>query len=403
MDEKQYLTAAEAAAALGVSRATIYSYVSRGLIRSEPAGGGTRSHRYRAEDVRRLLQRKEQRRNPAAAAQQALHFGAPVLESSITLIEGGRLYYRGHDAVQLAQTHSVEEVASLIWRGSLDAGFAEPPQAGADALPPAAEGGGLTTVERFQVALPQLAAGDDAAYDLRSEAVARTGERILTQLTAIAAGAPGNGRTLVQTLQRGWACEEVKEGDLLRAALILCADHELNVSSFTARCVASAGATAYQVVLGGLAALQGARHGGHTARVTALLREVRDPARARRTLADRLRRGESIPGFGHPLYPQGDPRGRALMRMVREAYPQADAVALADAVAEAAQATISALPTVDFGLAVLANALRLDDDAPLTLFALGRTIGWVGQAIEQYESGQMIRPRARYVGDFPDD
>ncbi|MFW6184490.1 MAG: helix-turn-helix domain-containing protein, partial [Chloroflexota bacterium] len=141
MDEKQYLTAAEAAAALGVSRATIYSYVSRGLIRSEPAGSGTRSHRYRAEDVRRLLQRKEQRRNPAAAAQQALHFGAPVLESSITLIEGGRLYYRGHDAVQLAQTHSVEEVASLIWRGSLDAGFAEPPQAGADALPPAAEGG----------------------------------------------------------------------------------------------------------------------------------------------------------------------------------------------------------------------------------------------------------------------
>ncbi|MFW6183357.1 MAG: citrate/2-methylcitrate synthase, partial [Chloroflexota bacterium] len=127
------------------------------------------------------------------------------------------------------------------------------------------------------------------------------------------------------------------------------------------------------------------------------------PARARRILADRLRRGESIPGFGHPLYPQGDPRGRALMRMVREAYPQADAVALADAVAEAAQATISALPTVDFGLAVLANALRLDDDAPLTLFALGRTIGWVGQAIEQYESGQMIRPRARYVGDFPDD
>ncbi|HSM54734.1 MAG TPA: citrate synthase family protein [Candidatus Sulfomarinibacteraceae bacterium] len=402
MDGKQYLTAREAAEMLGIRRATLYSYVSRGLVRSEPAERGKRTHRYHAQDVRRLLERRQQQRDPAAAAQQALHFGAPVLESSITLIDEGCLYYRGYDAVQLAQTRRMEEVASLIWRSSLDAGFRGDEQAPGGTPLRLPGNAGLTTVARFQMALPRLEAADDAAYDLRAEALARTGEHILRQLTAIAADAPVGERSLVQTLQHGWGREEAAHGRLLQAALILCADHELNVSSFTARCVASAGATPYQVVLAGLAALQGTRHGGHTARVAALLREVREPSRARPSLAARLRRGESIPGFGHPLYPQGDPRGRLLLHMVREAFPQSAAVALADAVSQAAQAIIGVLPTVDFGLAVLAEALDLDDDAPLTLFALGRTVGWIGQAIEQYESGQIIRPRARYVGPLPD-
>jgi len=176
MEKKQYVTAEEAAEYLGISRATLYAYVSRGLVRSEPAGEGSRRHRYRAADVRRLRRRKEQRRDPAAAAQDALHFGAPVLESAITLIDDGALYYRGRDALRLARERSVEEVAGLIWTGELDAQLV----ANADRPTlPRPERPALSAIERFQVVLPVAATGDLAAFDLRPTAVVGAGARIL--------------------------------------------------------------------------------------------------------------------------------------------------------------------------------------------------------------------------------
>lgn len=405
MAPPNYLSAQEAAEQLGVSRATLYAYVSRGLIRSEPVGGKSRQHRYSGEDVRRLLARKEQRENPAAAVKGALHFGAPVLESKITLIENGRLYYRGHDALKLARSWPVEEVAALIWSGQRQSELFAPGYEMPSELLNATEAPGrvnrLTTVERLQTLLPRAAAMDDAAYDLRPEAVMQSAARILYLLTAGAAGTPGVRHSLVETLQRGWDLAEEGAGRLLQAALILCADHELNVSSFTARCVASAGSTPYQVVLAGMAALQGTHHGGHSARVAALLQEVETAAQARATLAGRLRRGEAIPGFGHRLYPDGDPRAKLLLSLAAQSFPDSPALELAQAVREAASSLIGEYPNVDFGLATVARVLELPADAPLTLFALGRTIGWLGHAIEQYESGEMIRPRARYTGEAP--
>ncbi len=103
-----YLTAGEAAAELGVSLPTLYSYVSRGMVRSEAAEGGRRSRRYRAEDVRALKERKERRRDPERVAEGALRWGAPVLESGITLVDGGRLFYRGLDVEGLAAGCGIE-------------------------------------------------------------------------------------------------------------------------------------------------------------------------------------------------------------------------------------------------------------------------------------------------------
>src|SRR5215207_5132451 len=115
MGEARHLTAREAAEELGVSRATLYAYVSRGMIRSEAAGG--RSRRYRAEDVRRLKERKERRRDPDAVVEGALSWGTPVMESAITLVTDDGLYYRGRDVVELSAGSTVEEVAALIWTG----------------------------------------------------------------------------------------------------------------------------------------------------------------------------------------------------------------------------------------------------------------------------------------------
>ncbi|HVA90224.1 MAG TPA: citrate synthase family protein [Chloroflexota bacterium] len=402
-----YLSAGEAAAALGVSVPTLYAYVSRGLIRSEAGGGqrGARARRYHAEDVLRLLERKEQRRDPARAAAEALHWGSPVLESAITLPDTDTFYYRGHDALELARGRSVEEVAALIWAGDFEASralFTAPTAP----LPPrcavvARELAGLEIADRFAVLLPLAAAADPSAYDLRPAAVPHAGARILQLLTTIAVGERPEAEGFAQALGQGWAPGDRQAEAVFSAALVLCADQELNVTSFAARCVASAGASPYAVVSAGLAALGGAKHAGRGARIQALLREVGAPERACAVVAERLRRGEPIPGFGHALFPAGDPRGRLLIELAAQAFPRGEAIALSLAVVEVAWDLLRERPDVEFGLVTLAETLRLPPGGANAIFALSRTIGWIGHAMEEYQADRIIRPRARYVGERP--
>jgi len=354
--------------------------------------------------VEKLQRRKAQRRNPDKVMEDALHWGAPLLESAITLIENDRFYYRGRDAVELAVNHTVEEVASLIWNGNLTASLPElstvtPPSGQVRAI--WRQLGGQSHMEQFQSLLPVAAIDDLAAYDLQPDAVIRTGGRILQLMATVAAGDAALEGTIAQRLQKGWVPHDEDAAKIINMALILCADHELNVSSFTARCVASAGATPYQAVIAGLAALQGVKHGRLTERVEAFMREIDSPAGIRGVMAGRLKRGETVPGFGHPLYPGGDPRARVLLEQLAAVYPESSGLALANEIVDEAAALLGKQPTVDFGLVVTAQMLKLPPDAPVTLFALGRTIGWIGHALEAYRADRIIRPRARYVGDLP--
>ncbi len=412
MSNKRYFTAKEAAAELEITVATLYAYVSRGLIRSESGDGKTRAKVYRAEDVNALKSRKELRRNPAKAAETALHFGQPVMESAITLIQNGRLHYRGHDVIGLPDQHSFEAVAMLIWSGSWagESLFASPLPTDLwqhlQSIEPQLTG--LAPIEAFQVMLPFLAAHDLAAYDLSETAVMQTGARILKLLTATSAllstGVISNTPSTIpiaQALQQAWLPNDPQAAHLINAALIFCADHELNVSAFSARTVASAQATPYAAIIAGMAALRGRLHGGATEQVEALFREVGAPQQARDVIENRLKRGDHIPGFGHPLYPEGDPRGRELLKMATAVYPNSAAVEMARGVETAVSDTIGLLPTLDMGLATIAHAAQLPRGTALTLFALGRTAGWIGHTIEQYQQNQLIRPRARYSGEPP--
>ena len=187
----------------------------------------------------------------------------------------------------------------------------------------------------------------------------------------------------------------------MRAALVLCADHELNVSSFTARCVASAGSHPYAVVIAGLAALEGPKHGGASARVESMLESMRRARPLRGAVGARLRRGEPIDGFGHPLYRDGDPRARLLLDLLGERYAKSAEYRFVMEFAQAATSATGEHPNLDFGLAAVGRVLNLPPGSPLILFAIGRSVGWIGHAIEQYATGQLIRPRAKYVGVPP--
>jgi citrate synthase len=390
----EWLDAKAATKLLDVSRATLYAYVSRGFVRSEPVAGRPRERRYAREDVERLRMRAEERRNPEKAAAHALRWGVPILESSITLIADGKLYYRGQDVVELARTRSLEEVASLVWTGAFGADIFDTPLH----VISGAAGPDLPFVNRAQSVLPLVAARDPLAFDLRPRNVAQTGWRIVNLLTSIAAESQELADTVEETLARTWAPQSKDAARLIRAALIVCADHELNVSAFTARCVASAASNPYAVVVAGLAALEGTKHGGATARVDALWRELRRSKDVKATLAERLRRGESVDGFGHPLYPDGDPRATLLLELLPAKSKE---LQFAREVAGHVERVLGEPPTLDFALVTVERVLRLPRGAALTLFAIGRTIGWVAHAIEQYGQDAMIRPRAKYVGPKP--
>ncbi len=412
--DSAFLTAAEAAATLGVKPQTLYAYVSRGWIRSEPVAGGRR-RRYLRADVQRLRRRVEVRSNPAAAAHHAFtRSEGSILDSSLTLITEEELYYRGLPATSLAATATFEQVTALLWSGDLD-----PPATAPDASPPAvsvewlrSDGRLLEPWFAFQSVLPRLAATDPAAEDLRPAAVRRTGARILrAELACVAGGSdlvesapPSTGRA-AQALASAWgAADRERAAALIEPALILLADHELNVSTLAARVAASGRASPYHAVLAGLAAVHGTLHGQASTLVAELLRAVGRPERARGVVEEYLRSRRPLHGFGHRVYRTRDPRAVALLAHLHAAAPGHPALDLADALDGAVRALLVDSPmNVDMALAVLAAVLGLPAGASETLFIVARTAGWLAHALEQYREGSLMRPRARYVGPDPEE
>ena len=227
-----------------------------------------------------------------------------------------------------------------------------------------------------------------------------TGARILRLLAAAVTGQPLSDRPIHEQVATAWNVPPEQE-TLIRAALVLSADHEFNASAFAARVVASTGANLYASTMAGLVAINGPRHGGLTRRVASLLADLRQVTDIDADLARRVRERIYIPGFGHQLYPDGDVRAVALFAMMRELVPGAAELAFAERVAAAVEQQIDRKPNVDFATVTLERVLGLPKDSALALFLLGRTVGWIAHAIEQAAHGALIRPRARYTGPRP--
>jgi citrate synthase len=197
-----------------------------------------------------------------------------------------------------------------------------------------------------------------------------------------------SSRPIHQRLASAWGVS-AKAAEVIRRALVVVADHELNASTYAARVVASTRAPLGASVLAGLSALVGPLHGGMTEEARALVAApgmLSDPHSA---VAARLARGESIPAFGHRLYPDGDPRAMALLRV---APPPAEWQRLIDAM----QTQTGLGPNIDFALLTVERRLRLPAGAAFALFAVGRSVGWIAHALEQWRDGELIRPRAIY-------
>jgi citrate synthase len=407
-----WLSSREAAALLDVKLETLYAYTSRGLVESVPGPRG-RGRRYARESVERLKHRHDARAGHAAVAASALRFGEPSIETSISEIREDGPAYRWHPVLSLCQQDlPFEAVFDLLVAGELtrDTSWSkrsspQPPMAAAalDVIDDSVRGSASPSAQL--AALVALIGLGDAERHGASEAAEHERARSLTVWLAARAGTRRSrlrrARIAEHVLRSLSGRSDAYAASVIDRVLILCADHELNASTFAGRVAASTGADLYACLAAAMHTLSGGRHGGASARVEAFLREIEQPEQAAAVLAERFARGEHVPGFGHPIYTQGDPRACALLelaadaaRRTRVATPDYDRML---ALCAAMERSGHPRPNLDAGLVAVACALGLPRGSAAAMFAIGRIAGWVAHILEQRRQRYIVRPRARYV------
>lgn len=364
---------------LGVRSQTLYAYVSRKLVRVCADPADARRSLYARSDVDALAKRSRRSRARATVAAEAIRWGDPVLLTAISHVRSGELFFGTMNARDCAAAMSLEDVA---------AHHCQVPVFGSAARP-ATPLYGSTPIER---AFHYLAAQTESHDSMRlrdRQSLAEDGAALLSGVVGSMLGEQSGG-PVHERLRHAWNLSAIS-ADMVRRALVLLSDHELNPSTFAVRVCASTGSSLPASLLAGLATLTGSLHGGVWRMAGEALRAASTSRAAlERFLAQTAHLSPYGFGFGHPLYPDGDPRAACLLESLESGDP------LRLAVARVVE-RVEAQPNVDIALAVLAARRQWPEHAPFLIFAAGRLTGWIAHAIEQSEQDQIIRPRARYT------
>lgn len=385
--------AAAAAARLGVKPATLYAYVSRGLLRAfaVPGRRGSWFDPLQLDTLGGRARRPAERRPDVRIA------------SAVTRIDGTRYWYRGADPVALAATRRFEQVAEWLWRGADDAAA---PRWRADAAAVAAARQvqralpkSAPPADRLRVVVSVLGALDPLRDDRRPAGALATARRLMaSSLAAVTTRA--TGPVAAQAARWiGVPRASAAAIDAIDDVLVLMADHELAASTVAVRVAASFGADPYAAVGAGLGAMSGALHGGASRRIEQALAAMREGLRAA-AAAGALLDPAHVPGFGHPLYPQGDPRVAPILTLAHALGTARDCRAI-EALLGAVRHQGVAPPNVDFALAAFTYAIRAAPGAGEALFTVGRLAGWLAHAMEEYAERTDFRLRAVYTGPRP--
>lgn len=366
---------------------------------------------------------------PAMVAPPGLK-GVVVAETALGDVRGteGFFHYRQYSAPDLAAECSFEDVWHLMLDGTLpsaadsDAFAAEiaPRRALSpalrDVLPAIARAG--QPMAGLRTALSHVAAADDLAPSLRADRSAlRATALSLTAMAPTIVAAIHRLRTDREPVEPrddlGFAANYLfmLHGHEAPAAhvraieqyLILALDHGFNASTFTSRVVTSTGADLGSAIVAALGALSGPLHGGAIHRALETLDAIGTPERAGPWVRDAVLRGETIMGFGHPVYRTADPRSTMLGAIAQGLG--GERAELARRVELEVERTLEELKpgralhtNIEWYAAVVLEACGLPRDLFTPTFAATRIVGWCAQAMEQAADNRIIRPSARYVG-----
>jgi citrate synthase len=386
-----YITAQEAAETLNISVETLYSYVSRKQIRSQrPPGSKIRL--YWREDIERL-----KRSSAPAPPDEVL---APT--SSITLITDQGHYYRGQSAIALAETATFEEVCGILWQADPKVAFGEvafrKPALYDRILKDMA---GATILERVSALLPMLERANPRAYDFSPSGFSRTGAEIMRWFAAMMAGSDEpSDAPLHEVVVKGLGAPPVYL-DIVRAYLVVAADHELEATTYAVRAVANTLVSPYQITLAGLASARGRQtnFGPHSA-LSRMMDEILEGPSASEPNLRRLHDGEPLREFRSRPYPKGDPRAQFMLQRLAAALPGDVQLARLFEAIDVARDAMDGYPDLVLPLSFIGRRIGLVGQQGL-LFRLARMAGWFAHAMEQNSTQDFIRPRAVYVGPLP--
>jgi citrate synthase len=402
-DTGAWLTADEVASRLNVKRETVYAYVSRGRLASRRESGG-RGSVFDPVDVERL----------AARSQRGGRSGSTQPESELTLIENGELYYRGFDARTLAQERSFEDVAELLWGSDGRRGndwqpgpFTEALTRSLADLPPV-----TLAVDQLKIIASSIGALDVPFSEADPDVVAASARRLLmTMIGALPSHSevetwpaedPRGGRVVPFLWSR--LCPHLPSVEDLRTlstAMILDADHDLATATVAVRTAARAGVDPGGIVRLGMDVGRGPVKGAAGLAIEAFLRAVESPDHVEAALTGRLRQGEPIPGFGHAMYPDGDPRASAILDALRASGADPQRLQTVDEVVARQLQRGLPPPNAGFAIAALSYVTDMIPGAGEVIFVIARAVGWIAHALEEYGREPLPRQHSLYVGPMP--
>lgn len=385
--DERWIARSEALTRLGVKAQTLYAYVSRGRIAARPDPTDPRRSLYAVSDVARLCGDVD------LASAEGAEVRAPIvgaaargeadIQSSVTLIADGRLFYRGLDVVQLAGAATVETAARTLW----DARETDPFAGLKPRIDPIVGG---STQRRILAVLGRRAIEDRSLRAHDPASLKHEAASLLSEVVDSVSG-PGPRLYLHQRLARGFKVAE-QHSHLIRRALVLGADAMLDDAVLATRAAADGGAPLAGAALAGATTLAG-RSLAEMDDVAAYVSEARrDPSgAARRWIGLR----GCVPGFsGDTEFGRVDPRASALLTA-------ADLTADLASVWTEGEAAGSQPPAFSLALALTARRLELGPTGAGDLLMLGRLVGLLAHALDQATDGSPIRARLRYVGPEP--
>jgi len=387
----QLLESEEAARRLGVKLPTLYAYVSRGLLTSQRAADGKRSL-FDVEQIEALARRSRGGRQ--------VETRLATVTTGITQLRQDGPYYRGRRTADLATTATFEEVAALLWDDDR-ARWQPQPLTGPV---------GLSSRDLLRWAVVMAGAGDPLRADLRPEAVVQVAGRLISTVVDVL---PVRSTGPVPTLDLDGDREQLHDAlaarlttrlapgavgpELVRAvnaALVVLADHELATSTLAVRMAASTRADLYDAVLAGLGTFAGPLHGGASQIVHQLLVDA-DELGAERAADKALRWMNILPGFGHTVYTDGDPRAEPLLDLFEQLATERQRAVVASIRALADSHDFPAA-NVDLGIGALVFAAGMPAASGQTIFGVARMAGWTAHYLEELTE-RPLRFRARAI------
>jgi citrate synthase len=355
--------------------------------------------------------------------------GVSLGRTEIALVDGqnGRLVYRGHDAERLAEEHTFEEVAYLLWHGSLpsEAELAELHQRVVEGMAvPAAVHETMRALLPAGLSMDVLRSGLSSWATLRHRdeggdsddaiwALAAT-PALVADIARIRSGEPiveaRPELSLVENLMLKMSghIPAAPKARALDAYFTLAAEHGMNASTFTARVIVSTLSDVGSGLVGAVGALKGRLHGGAPSHVSHMIDEIGSPENAEPWLRAKLDAGERLMGFGHRVYRTYDPRARALGKVAATLAGTDERLALARHVEETALRLLHEYKphrplytNVEYYAAAVLGNVDLAPDLYTATFAAARTAGWTAHMLEQLAHNRLIRPSVDYVGPLP--